>query len=573
MLAGPAYAQVPDIPGDLNDDGFVGIEDLNLVYGNWNQTVPPADPRADVAGGGPTGDDPDGTVGIADLNAVLGNWNAGDRPRQPFKGMNLSESRYWSREWNFVDIMKRAREWTYAGPNSLVTDTNGWPILEIGDTVTTNLVSNVPGFPSGAYVCTFDGTGGTLQFSGHVQNVQTSAGQVTFDVINTTGTNISINLKITGTNPSDPIKNIKVWMPGFDENSPSPFHPLFIKRLRPFSVIRFMDWQRLNELDDVDWAQRTTPSYYSQSTKTRRGISLEHMIELSNELQVDPWFCMPHKASEAYVTAFATMVLNDLNPNSKVYVEWSNEVWNAGLGEVYEWIKLTAVPNPPQDLGADEFYDVWADETAKDFKIWYDIFAAANQEHRLIRVAAGQAANVDVTEKLTRRLKNRADFAEQFDAISVSTYFGDDDASFNDNTTLAEVLTDMKVRAVDESTGYYQVHGLVPGGLAQDLSGPGPFGMDRPIKYIAYEGGQHYIFKHSNGSILQAIKDAQVDPEIYDAYIANLAAFSNAGGSLTVMFSNVNNQNDDNGAWGHLANQDQPLEDAHKMRAVLDFNP
>ncbi len=58
--------------GDTNGDGFVGIEDLNLVLGAWNQLVPPADPAAD-----PTGD---GFVGIEDLNAVLGAWNAGTPP-------------------------------------------------------------------------------------------------------------------------------------------------------------------------------------------------------------------------------------------------------------------------------------------------------------------------------------------------------------------------------------------------------------------------------------------------------------------------------------------------------------
>ncbi len=65
----------PDLPvldGDLNGDGFVGIDDLNIVLGNWNQTVPPGDPAADPSG--------DGFVGIDDLNTVLGNWNAGAPP-------------------------------------------------------------------------------------------------------------------------------------------------------------------------------------------------------------------------------------------------------------------------------------------------------------------------------------------------------------------------------------------------------------------------------------------------------------------------------------------------------------
>ncbi len=61
------------IQGDLNKDGFVGIADLNIVLGNWNQSVAPGD----FFSGDPTND---GFVGIADLNIVLGNWNAVSPP-------------------------------------------------------------------------------------------------------------------------------------------------------------------------------------------------------------------------------------------------------------------------------------------------------------------------------------------------------------------------------------------------------------------------------------------------------------------------------------------------------------
>ncbi len=67
------FLEVIDLlAGDLDGDGFVGINDLNIVLSNWNQFVPPADPLADPSG--------DGFVGITDLNEVLGNWNAGTPP-------------------------------------------------------------------------------------------------------------------------------------------------------------------------------------------------------------------------------------------------------------------------------------------------------------------------------------------------------------------------------------------------------------------------------------------------------------------------------------------------------------
>jgi hypothetical protein len=61
------------LAGDLNGDGFVGIEDLSIVLGNWNQAVA----HGVFTLGDPSGD---GFVGIEDLNAVLGNWNTGTPP-------------------------------------------------------------------------------------------------------------------------------------------------------------------------------------------------------------------------------------------------------------------------------------------------------------------------------------------------------------------------------------------------------------------------------------------------------------------------------------------------------------
>ena len=61
------------LEGDLNGDGFVGVDDLNIVLVNWNQSVTPGD----LASGDPTGE---GFVGVDDLNIVLVNWNNGTPP-------------------------------------------------------------------------------------------------------------------------------------------------------------------------------------------------------------------------------------------------------------------------------------------------------------------------------------------------------------------------------------------------------------------------------------------------------------------------------------------------------------
>ena len=61
------------LEGDLNGDGFVGVDDLNIVLVNWNQNVTPGD----LSMGDPTGE---GFVGVDDLNIVLVNWNNGTPP-------------------------------------------------------------------------------------------------------------------------------------------------------------------------------------------------------------------------------------------------------------------------------------------------------------------------------------------------------------------------------------------------------------------------------------------------------------------------------------------------------------
>ena len=61
------------VPGDLNADGFVGLDDLDTRLLNWNQNVGMADlSSGDISG--------DGYIGLDDLDVLLNNWNAGTPP-------------------------------------------------------------------------------------------------------------------------------------------------------------------------------------------------------------------------------------------------------------------------------------------------------------------------------------------------------------------------------------------------------------------------------------------------------------------------------------------------------------
>ncbi len=63
------------ISGDFDGDGFVGLEDLDIVLNHWNQNVTPGDL---LSGDG----DDDGFVGLDDLDIILNNWNTGTPPAE-----------------------------------------------------------------------------------------------------------------------------------------------------------------------------------------------------------------------------------------------------------------------------------------------------------------------------------------------------------------------------------------------------------------------------------------------------------------------------------------------------------
>lgn len=555
LCCAPAMAADP-IEGDLNGDGFVGALDLQIILTHWGQTVTPAGDKKQ-------GDlFPDGFVGLTDLSFLLLSWGNGVIPTpggSASVGMNLSEIAYYSREWAFVDAVRSARPWVSTNTSgqpfdtgqTVQTDANGWPLLQPGQAAHTLLLTDKPAaYPTGQYVVTWEGSG-TLAFGFDATNVQTvGSNRMTFNVNSATKNGILMRAM------NGPVKNIHVWMPGY-EDAPSPFHPLFIEKLQPFGVIRFMDWQQTNGSPVVSWSDRTTLDTFSQDRSS--GAALEYMIALCNELGADAWFCMPHQADDEYVTKFAEMVRDNLNSDLKVYVEWSNEVWNVGFSQS-RWVDQ----NSAGGVFSDGFFQKWAGEAKRDFDIWHTVFAG--QTDRIIRVAAGQQANVWVTRRLTEELDGA------YDVISCAAYFDQRKTQFNGSTTVQDIINN----AVNDTipniyTGYYQDHG----DLSQELTNT----LGRSIPLVAYEGGQHYTV-HGNASLpyYQAFKDVQEyqnpDPNVkdmYDAYIDNMRAFDNAGGSLFMAYSYVRKQ-DQYGSWGHLRFQNQSEAEAPKYRALLEFN-
>ena len=137
---------------------------------------------------------------------------------------------------------------------------------------------------------------------------------------------------IERTNPKDPVRNLHVIMPGYEDQFLSqPFHPTFLEAMKKYKILRFMTWMDGNSAGKGDWASRATgqsASYAWSHSDRPKGASLEDMIFLCNRLGASPWFVLQPSATDDYVQKFAALIRDTLRPDVDVYVELGNEVWS-----------------------------------------------------------------------------------------------------------------------------------------------------------------------------------------------------------------------------------------------------
>ncbi len=487
-------------------------------------------------------------VGMA-LLVLVGAARAGERIEM---GMNLAGVTDWSTAWPFVDVFRHSRPWiaqrTDGGPwdtgGAIETTPEGWPLPRPGQAAATLMLREIsPHYPAGRYACEYEGEG-ELEFGFAARVVRRAPGRIELDVRHD---DEGIYLKVARSDREDPVRNIRVWMPGF-EDARCPFHPLWLERLRPFGVIRFMDWQRTNGENTGRWADRTTPASARQSGE--HGVALEHMLAATNELGADPWFCMPHRADDEYVRRFAEMVRDGVHVQARIYVEYSNEAWN-GLFPVHRHVETLARARGLRHPEAT------AEEARRVFRIWREVFEG--QEGRIVRVAAGQHYNPWIAQTMCERL------AGEFDAIGVAAYFSfrdEDGAGFTERTTPGEIL-DSAMRELEErGIPLLREHRA----LAEEWSAR----TGREISLVAYEGGQHLTaWGRTDLPYDDALRAAQTHPKMVACYRRLLDAWAEMGGGVFCAFGSVGGWGRW-GYWGHLEYQDQPLKDAPKYRALLE---
>ncbi len=474
-------------------------------------------------------------------------------------GINLAGIRYWSPHWFWTDAFKSSGDWVARikktgarqAAHELRQTPDGWPLPEPGQVVSTLMCVNIAGhYPAGRYVITHDGRG-LISAGLDAEVFARHPGRV---ILSVSPSKNGFYLRIDQSDPDDPIRGIKVWLPGMEDN-PCPFHPLFMERIRDHRVIRFMDWARTNHSPVSRWSQRTTPESVRQTLKS--GVALEYMIDLCNRLSAEPWFCMPHMADDDYVRRFAMMVKQRLAPELRVYLEYSNEVWNTTFTQS-KWAQRQGLAQGLSRRPRQAALRFYAQRSVEIFKIWEDVFGDASGS-RLVRVLASQHVSPWATQEI---LSWRSAY-EHADALAIAPYFGGKAVS--------------EVAAMGKSAAVEDVLRLTDASFDHDITKPlatqrelaDRFGL----RLIAYEGGQHLVARgqaKDDPALTGLLIAANRHRRMYDLYAKLFEAWSRVGGGdLFVAFSSVVVPSK-HGSWGLLEYQDQAIDSAWKYKAVLD---
>ena len=502
-------------------------------------------------------------------------------------GTNLTSIDYFSSQQPFINEFKSSNAWITQSDNKWNTqqenlldlDENGWVKSlpkggagydRVGALLYAGHDSNLPG----KYVILYEGEG-NIEYSLDATKIEdlSSPGR---DVIEVDPSKEGIGLSITSTDPNQNgnyIKNIKVTPEAYESKVNSQtFNPEFLDKIRPMDTIRFMDWMETNGSEKKDWSNR--PEKNDAVYSSNYGAPVEIMVELANQTNTDPWFNIPHQASDEYVNNFANYVKNNLNSNLNVYVEYSNEVWNSRF-EQNKWAKQQAQKEwGNSNLDSQDWY---SRRTTEVVGIWDDVFGGSS---RVVGVMAAQAANSQTgIEALEYEWSNGSLTHSDtgIDAIAIAPYFGRYmGKSTNQNT--------LKNWANDSGSGLNNLFKeITEGGLLnnspeggalneayQNMEAYAQIAQEEGLQLLAYEGGQHLA---GVGGVLndEAITDlfieANRDSRMGQIYADYLQEWSKLGGDSFVHYSDIRSHN----KWGSWGSLESVYEDSSpKYNAIIN---
>ena len=520
-------------------------------------------------------------------------------------GTNLNSLSDFNRQWAFVDAFKLSRPWLDASFNDFPAgqiDADGW-VTSLGGAAPTNQAQalmffdgsghypatpNCVGTPSAAncYVLKFDGAG-TITFGAGASIVSTPGPGNRFfvNVPQQTPGNGGIILRLTATTPGNPVKNIRFIMAGFEATADAqPFHPTFLQTLAPYKLIRFMDWMGTNGSTIQNFSQWKTLASATQTVvdpgfnEHGSGVAFEYMVDLCNTLDADMWITLPAQATDAFMTSAATLIRDRLEPGRKLYIEYSNEIWNG------QFLQGAFVQSQGEFFGLGAGFTARLNYQARRSKEIFALFETAfGGTSRLVRVLAGQAANADLVRQV-------ALFENSFlkaDVIALAPYMdgGGRVGNLANLTTLnnAQVISQMQTDLVGTSDNDNHVK-LWLDTHRSLVHGPGLFGsftdgmvndQGTPLRIVAYEGGQHLLALGPNNgnatanTLLDNVNRDALMGTLYKQYFCQWRATT--GSDTFTHFNDIFGYGQF-GRWGALEFQDQVTSTSPKFLALEDYS-
>jgi len=468
-----------------------------------------------------------------------------DQTLCPLLGANLPAIVDWSRTPVYVDLLHQARRFgTPSAPwdEKAILNDDGWPSGDFG----VFLMVGQRGISgtAGIYKVSFNGqaTVSVVASSAILSNQRYNRDQnlTTLDLeMPESEDQLALSFTQTGAG----IRNLKVIRPGYDAKNPPLFTTPFLEHIARFRILRFMDWLRTNNNDVVtSWGTRATPdkTHYASAA----GVPWEHIVTLANQTGKDIWINIPVEADDGYVLQLARLLKSSLKPKIRIYVEYSNELWNAQFWQFGTNVEL-AIAEVRDDPNSPLAYDGCSDQNkwgyrriAKRLKEISDIFSGVYGDAAMMQtvrpVFASQVVQPYVTElglKFIQAVYGPP--ANYFYALAGAPYF-----NLGDQQTVEGLTPDQVLEAMDASVTRLPYVNQ----FEKNLALTSWYGLP----FLAYEGGSDTF---GPGSI-DSKKAASLDPRMQPICTDYLNIwFENGGGPFMWFTAGAGTWDTQYGTW------------------------
>jgi len=482
-------------------------------------------------------------------------------------GINFAGPADWNTELPFVNVFYYSRPWISQqkdkpwgkGP-ALDLDERGYVKSLAPNCHAESIVCCIEGghYPAGRYHFLYDGEG-EFTFSRNVKVVEgvkkpTEAGNANYLALEVDNSKGAVFIQLRKVNPKNYVKNIRFIMPGkLATFAKQPWNDAFLNRWKGVQVIRLMDLAHTNNSKIATWEER---SRLDDASWSRKGIPPEVMCHLANTLNAAPWFCIPHQADDDYVRKFAKLVKQQIKPELKIYVEYSNEVWN-GIFSQHKWAAQQAAKRNLTPNAKEKTWEAaWAFTAVRSveiFKIFEEVFGGTD---RLVRVLPTQAANPYVSKYIL----NFQNAAKHADALGVAPYMGFNIPANKAQATVALGLEGILNKVEKE---------VLPKSI-KSMQTQKEIAQEHKLALVAYEAGQHLVGVGggaNNEQLTKLFHQANAHPRMGEFYKKYIAAWEKTGGKTLCFFSSTGKWSKW-GSWGLLQYADSKISDTAKMEVV-----